>query len=89
MTLHLTGNRAGFPIGLTEVTRHDEATENTGIGFSVLRLSPGETWRATPEGETAYMLMSGRARLAAAGREAVYDRRSLFDESRGYAFPCE
>jgi 5-deoxy-glucuronate isomerase len=32
MTFHLTGNRAGFGPGLTQVTRYDEASENTGIG---------------------------------------------------------
>ena len=54
MTFHLTGNRAGFGPGLTQVTRHDEATENTGIGSAVLKLKAGESHRATPAGETAF-----------------------------------
>jgi 5-deoxy-glucuronate isomerase len=81
MTFHLTDNRAGFGQGLTQVTRHDEANQNTGISFGVLRLKAGETWRATPTGETAYLLMAGTATLAAAGREETWSRRSLFDES--------
>src|SRR5439155_17297462 len=81
MTLHLTDNRAGFGPGLTQVTRHDEANQNTGISFGVLRLKAGETWRSTPTGETAYLLMEGTATLAAAGREETWSRHSLFDES--------
>ena len=81
MTFHLTDNRAGFGQGLTQVTRHDEANQNTGISFGVLRLKPGETWRSTPDGETAYLLMAGTATLAAGGREETWSRSSLFDES--------
>src|SRR5262249_57533194 len=81
MTFHLTDNRAGFGPGLTQVTRHDEANQNTGISFGVLRLKSGETWRSTPTGETAYLLMEGTATLAAAGREETWSRRSLFGES--------
>ena len=81
MTFHLTDNRAGFGQGLTQVTRHDEANQNTGISFGVLRLKAGETWRSTPDGETAYLLMAGSATLAAGGREETWTRRSLFDES--------
>ena len=81
MALHLTDNRAGFPHGLTEVTRLGEPQDDTGIAFSVLRLSAGESWSTTPKGETAFMLMAGSARLSAAGETQVFTRRSLFDES--------
>jgi len=81
MAVHLTENRTGFGAGLTEVTRVGEPKDDTGIAFSVLRLAAGERHASRPKGETAFLLMDGRAHLSAAGREVTFARRSLFDES--------
>ena len=81
MTLHLTNHRKGFGPGLTAVTRHDDPNEPTQIGFAVLTLQAGESWRETTEAETAYLLMGGKAGLAAGNRQVTVQRQSLFDES--------
>src|SRR3954447_1093361 len=81
MAVHLTENREGFPRGLTEITRLGEPADDTGIAFSVLKLAAGERWTTTPKGETALLLMDGRARLTAAGESHGFARGSLFDES--------
>ncbi len=81
MALHLTGHRGGFGPGMTEVTRIGEPEDDTGIAFGVLRLAAGEDFEITAETETAYLLMNGRARVSAGGREVALERHSLFDES--------
>jgi 5-deoxy-glucuronate isomerase len=82
MTLHITDFRSGFAPGYTAITHADEAEDSAGIEVGVLRLSPGETHRVELARETAFLLMSGRARLGARGVQgAVVERRSLFDES--------
>ncbi|MEE8547993.1 MAG: 5-deoxy-glucuronate isomerase [Alphaproteobacteria bacterium] len=81
MTLHLTGHRDGFGPGLTEITRLDESEDATGIALAVLNLAAGETHEETPEHETAWLLMAGKAAVTVAGRDAAFERRSLFDES--------
>ncbi len=81
MTLHLTGHRDGFGPGLTEITRLDESEDATGIALAVLKLRPGESLEETPEVETAWLLMAGKATVTVAGTEAALERHSLFDES--------
>ncbi len=81
MAVHLTDYRGGFGHGLTEITRFGEAEDDTGIALGVLKLAPGEGYEVTAESETAWLLMGGRVRVSAAGREADFARDSLFDES--------
>ena len=80
MVLHITQHRQGFAPGWTEITRFDEQEDNTGISLSVLNLRAGETVEHTAEGETAWLLMNGKGRLSAGGREIGFDRESLFDQ---------
>ena len=81
MALHLTNNRDGFAHGQTEITRFDEAEDNTGIGLGVLKLSSGETLETTTANETAWLLMNGSVRVEAGSQSAEFERHSLFDES--------
>ena len=80
MALHITEHRGGFRPGLTTITRWDDANEPTGIGFAVLVLAAGESYRETTETETALLLMAGRAALTAGNRQAQFARVSLFDD---------
>lgn len=81
MTLHITKYRDGFSTGLTSITRFDESENNTGISFSVLKLTAGATMQETVKHETAWLLMSGKVTVRAGGQEAIFERKSLFDES--------
>jgi 5-deoxy-glucuronate isomerase len=81
MALHLKENRGGFAEGLTEITRFDEAEDNTGIGLAVLRLAAGETYEATAACECAWLLMAGEVTVGVGGRSVTLNRQSLFDES--------
>jgi 5-deoxy-glucuronate isomerase len=75
---HIEQFRAGFPEGYTAVTT---VSDPSGIAFGVLKLRAGEVWQAVPEGETAFLLMSGDVEAMAGGIERGMSRRSLFDES--------
>jgi 5-deoxy-glucuronate isomerase len=81
MAVHVTQHRGGFGPGLTPITRFDEAEDNTGIEMSIHKLAAGEEHAEVAEWETAWLLMSGEAAVAAGGVEARFRRRSLFDES--------
>src|SRR6185369_8983212 len=81
MTRHITTNRSGYPLGLTWVTALNEAADDTGIAFGVLRLKAGETWQETVPGETAALLMDGRITLRLGNDSRQWQRQSLFDES--------
>jgi len=81
MTIHLKGDRDGFGFGETAVTRIGEAEDDTGIYFGVLKLRAGEKVVVTPEGETAWLLMSGTVRVTAGDLSGRFTRASLFDES--------
>ena len=80
MSLHLSNYRDGFGPGFTPVTRFDDAEDNTGIAFGVLKLAGGETWETMVETETAWLLMHGKANVAVAGSSHAFARTSLFDE---------
>jgi len=81
MTLHLTDHRDGFGSGFTEITRYDEAEDNTGIGFGVLNMTEGEIQAIDTTHELAYLLMQGTAEISVGEQTATFIRRSLFDES--------
>ncbi len=77
---HLTRHRAGFGPGYTAVTLADEPDHPTGIGFGVLVLKAGQSRQDQVTAETAWLLMSGRIRLEAAGQVWEAGRASLFDD---------
>jgi 5-deoxy-glucuronate isomerase len=52
----------------------------TGISFGILKLSAGVSHKVTTQGETAFLLMSGVARVSAGGKQEQFRRQSLFDE---------
>ena len=81
MTLHIKDHRDGFPAGLTQITRFDEAVDNTGIAMGVLKLAAGEAYEITTSHEMAWLLMKGDVAIAADDREVTFQRGSLFDES--------
>lgn len=80
MSVHLQGNRPGFPVGFTAITKLDETKDATGIAFGVLRLQIKERKTLKPVRETALLLMSGSAKVAVASDERRLSRSSLFDE---------
>jgi 5-deoxy-glucuronate isomerase len=77
----LDAHRAGFRPGFTPITRRDDRDNETGIGLGVLVLRAGEALQACPAGETAWLLMQGRVRVAVSGTAHDFARSSLFDES--------
>jgi 5-deoxy-glucuronate isomerase len=77
----LDAHRCGFAAGFTAITRHDDRDNDTGIGLGVLVMRAGETLQQRPSGETAWLLMHGRVRVAVAGVQYEFARTSLFDES--------
>jgi 5-deoxy-glucuronate isomerase len=81
MSLHLTGNRGGFPLGLTEITRCEDPNEPTGLSFAVLKLKAGDSTKLETGRETAWLLMQGAAELTAGNQTQRFERHSLFDES--------
>ncbi len=82
MSVHITDHREGFAPGFTQITRYDEARENTGIAFGVLKLAKGETHEVTADAETAWLLMAGDVGVDIDGtRRTELSRHSLFDES--------
>jgi 5-deoxy-glucuronate isomerase len=71
-------HREGFQPGFTPVTRE----EDCGVDFGICVLGEDEfTAEASEIKESAWVLLSGKARIQWAGGEAVVSRRSLFDEA--------
>lgn len=81
MALHISDHRGDFGPGLTTITRWDDTSEPTGIGFAVLTLAAGETYRETTPAESAFLLMSGAAEVTLGNRRESFARASLFDDS--------
>lgn len=69
---------AGYALGRTVIT--DLHTEGFGLGFSALRLSPGQRLDLETERETAWLMMQGDLRIEAPGLSADFSRGSLFDD---------
>lgn len=81
MNPHVTAHRDGFPAGFTAVSRHDDPSHGTGLGFGVLKLDAGQRVHTNLANETAWLLMQGTVRIASGSIDAKFARRSLFDES--------
>lgn len=81
MKQHITWHRSGFAPGFTAITRHDQPDNPSGISVGVLQLQAGEQLTIPVERETAWLLMSGAVRGAAAGERFDFSRDSLFDET--------
>ncbi|MCX4025945.1 5-deoxy-glucuronate isomerase [Endozoicomonas sp. SM1973] len=81
MTIHIKNYREGFPLGITDITRYDEAEDNTGIALAVHKLSANEAYNTTTEVETAWLLMRGEVTIEVDGKNYTLIRQSLFDES--------
>lgn len=78
MAVFISEHRGGFGPGRTEITRASE--DDAGIGLCVLRLAEGTVFDEEAETETAWLLMEGRARARAGGKERLLARASLFDD---------
>lgn len=81
MTLHIKDHREGFGPGITQITRFDEAEDNTGIAMGVLHLGAGETYEVNSDHEMAWLLMTGKATVTVGGKTATFERQSIFDQS--------
>lgn len=81
MTLHIKGKKDGYEYGKTIITRFDEPQDNTGIGFSILKLKKGETFHEEIKNETAWLLMKGSIDVVISGETIRLERESLFAES--------
>ena len=77
---HLSGPRAGFPLGFTVITRADDTDPATGIDFSVFRPADGEVFSETSPKETVWVLLRGVAELTFAGKRVTVSRGNLFEE---------
>ena len=80
MSALIKNHRNEFSPGLTWITRLDEPEPSTGIGLGVLKLEKGGSFSRTMEGETAALLMAGKARFRLGDIDLVAERASLFDE---------
>lgn len=81
MSFVITKHRAGFAPGYTPITTAGETEADTGISMGVLKLAAGERHVATLAGETAYLLMQGRAAGRLGSLRFELERGSLFDDS--------
>lgn len=70
----------GFPLGLTDITRADEAECNTGIQFSILKLQAEEKYHILSTLETAVILMTGQVVFKYAGKVYEGQRNNLFEQ---------
>ncbi|HSE77237.1 MAG TPA: 5-deoxy-glucuronate isomerase [Alphaproteobacteria bacterium] len=80
MTVHITGHRAGFAPGVTDITSFADPDEPTALGLAVMVLRAGEEHTAIAANETAYLLMSGAATVTVDNRRLDLNRSSLFDD---------
>ena len=67
-------------LGWLQIVRHDASDNPSRIGLAVVRLRAGEKLQQRPDGETAWLLMSGAVRGRAGEVEFAFQRESLFDE---------
>ncbi len=80
----LRGPSAGFPVGVTPITRARQAgivtTAEPEMDFCICRQTAGQTIPETDHRETAWVLLAGAAELEFAGRCERVSRTSLFDD---------
>lgn len=81
MSAHWPAPRLGFGVGHAAITRVEDIASSAGIGFGILKMTAGEHVTGRTMGETAWLLMSGRAEISIGETSVVFERRSLFDES--------
>ncbi|MDR3518098.1 MAG: 5-deoxy-glucuronate isomerase [Azospirillaceae bacterium] len=81
MSVHLTEHRNGFAHGATVITTAGEPQDDTGIDFSIWKLTRGETSTVTVTGETAWLVMAGTIKVHVDDHSVHLARTSLFDES--------
>lgn len=79
-TPHITAHRAGFAMGYTPITHHDDPQCSTGIGFGVLKLAAQQTHTIHTHEESAWLLMNGTCAVHAANQEATLTRASLYEQ---------
>ncbi len=77
MDFLLKNNRCGFPLGKTLVTNMDD---ETGIGFSILKMSKGEKLQFVADNEMAILHMDGVIGVKVEDKRYANKRTSLFDE---------
>lgn len=75
-----SGPRAGFPSGVSSITKAGEAGFDTGLDFGIVRQAEGEVRTETDGRETAWVLLRGAAELEFASARATVRRANLFDE---------
>lgn len=81
MSAFITEHRAGFRPGYTAITTAGAPGDDSGISMGVLKLAAGERHATSAAGETAWLLMSGRASGRLGDIPFEMQRSSLFDES--------
>lgn len=78
----LVSNPYGFGWGLIHVIRlNGRDDDGFGIGFSILRMRPGETQDIENPRETAVLLLTGDAEISSGCESRRVTRASLFNES--------
>ncbi len=80
MSSLLLHQHQGFLFGLTSITTIDEAADDTGIHFGILKLRAGEEWTVNDGLESAILLLQGEADFRCLGKQYRAERQSIFDE---------
>ena len=75
----------GFPFGETVLCREQD---DVAIDFSVVRQRAGEVIDQLDDKECAWLLVDGRAQVAAGELRALLSRASLFDERPSVVHAC-
>ncbi len=77
----LLHHHQGFSFGLTSITTIDEAVDDTGIHFGILKLRAGEEWTVDDGLESAILLLQGTATFHCRDKQYSAERQSIFDEN--------
>lgn len=87
MSPYLIRNSAGFPLGYTAITRHDDVEHNTGINFGILKLAANQEIQISSPLESAYLLLQGECEFQHDTTTLTVKRESYFDEDP-FALHC-
>jgi 5-deoxy-glucuronate isomerase len=76
---HVTAHRGGFTLGTTDITRESDDAA-LGLDFAIVKQRAGDVVDEANAKESAWVLLSGTARVSCGSFEGELKRASLFDE---------
>lgn len=71
----------GFPEGYTAITRAGEPGLDMGFDFGICKIPPGRPLAERHPKESVWILLQGKAEIEWAGKKALVERASIFDEA--------